>query len=294
MRSMKQLSTAKRVQVIGALVEGSSIASIVRLTGVSKTTILKLIADLGYACQDYHDAHVHSLNSKRIQCDEIWAFCHSKQKNVSPEHEGRFGYGDVWTWTAIDADSKLMVSWRVGDRDANSALRFMTDVADRLLNRVQLTTDGLKSYLFAVECAFGNDIDFAQLVKIYGPDRSTPTRYSPPALTAIEEKNRCGSPDPKHISTSFVERANLTIRMQNRRFTRLTNAFSKKFENHVHALALYFMFYNFVRIHKTLKVTPAMAAGVSATLWTMEDIAERIEVRRPAPGKRGPYKKRSV
>jgi IS1 family transposase len=273
---MNKLSTAERCQIISAFVEGSSVNSTCRMTGRSKHTVLKLLADIGAACQKFHDEKVRGLASKRVQCDELWAFCHCKQKNVSPEHEGRFGYGDVWTWTAIDADSKLMISWLVGLRDAGYAIRFMNDVADRLINRVQLTTDGLKSYLVAVEQAFGGDIDYAQLVKVYGPDRTTPTRYSPPALTAIETSIRTGNPDPRDISTSFVERSNLTVRMMSRRFTRLTNGFSKKVENMEHAVALTFTYYNFCRVHQTLRVTPAMEAGLTDHVWSVDELVELL------------------
>jgi IS1 family transposase len=274
---MNKLSTAERVQIIAAFVEGNSVNSTCRMTGRSKHTVLKLLCDIGEACQTLHDEKVRGLTAKRVQCDELWAFCHSKQKNVSPEHEGRFGFGDVWTWTAIDADSKLMISWLVGLRDAGYAINFMNDVADRLINRVQLTTDGLKSYLVAVEHAFGSDIDYAQLVKVYGPDRSSPIRYSPPSLAAIELNVRQGDPDPFHISTSFVERSNLTVRMMNRRFTRLTNGFSKKIENMKHAVSLTFTYYNFCRVHQTLRVTPAMEAGIADHVWEIEELVALLD-----------------
>jgi IS1 family transposase len=269
---MNKLSTAERCQVIAAFVEGNSVNSTCRLTGRSKHTVLKLLADMGEACQKFHDEKVRGLACKRVQCDELWAFCHSKQKNVSPEHEGQFGYGDVWTWTAMDSDTKLMISWLVGLRDAVYAVRFMRDVADRLINRIQLTTDGLRSYLIAVDYAFGDDIDYAQLVKIYGPDRSTPTRYSPPQLTAVELNVRKGDPDERHISTSHIERSNLTVRMMSRRFTRLTNGFSKKVENMKHAVALTFTYYNFCRVHQTLRVTPAMEAKIADHVWEIEEL----------------------
>jgi IS1 family transposase len=273
---MNKLSTAERCQIISAFVEGNSINSTCRMTGRSKHTVLKLLEDLGEACQRFHDEKVRGLTSKKVQCDELWAFCYSKQKNIPADKQGRFGYGDVWTWTAIDADSKLMISWLVGLRDAGYAIQFMTDVADRLLNRVQLTTDGLKSYLYAVDCAFGNDVDYAQLVKVYGPDRSTPTRYSPPKLTAIDVKPRIGNPEPRDISTSYVERSNLTVRMMSRRFTRLTNGFSKKVDNMKHAVAITFTFYNFCRIHKTLRVTPAMEAGLTDHVWEIEELVRLL------------------
>ena len=274
---MNRLSTADRVRVVSALVEGCSIRATVRMTGVAKNTIVKLLAELGTKCQEYHDEHVRGLTSKRIECDEIWSFVYSKQKNVPEEKQGRFGYGDVWTWTALDADSKLIVSWLVGQRDTNYAIAFMNDVADRLTNRVQLTTDGLKSYLVAVDHAFSGDVDFAQLVKIYGPDKTTATRYSPPALTSIEEKMVCGAPDARHVSTSYVERQNLTMRMSMRRFTRLTNAFSKKVENHEHNVALHFMHYNFCRVHQSLRVTPAMEAGLADHVWDVEELVALLD-----------------
>jgi len=269
---MNKLSTAERCQIISAFVEGNSINSTCRMTGRSKHTVLNLLEDLGEARQKFHDEKVRGLAAKKVQCDELWAFCYSKQKNIPAHKIGRFGYGDVWTWTAIDADSKLMISWLVGLRDINYAIQFMTDVADRLLNRVQLTTDGLKSYLYAVDCAFGEDIDFAQLVKVYGADRSTPTRYSPPKLTAIKTHARIGSPAPRDISTSYVERSNLTVRMMSRRFTRLTNGFSKKVENMKHAVAITFTFYNWCRVHQTLRVTPAMEAGLTDHVWEIEEL----------------------
>jgi IS1 family transposase len=247
------------------------------MTGVHKTTILKLLAKLGPACQKFHDERVRGLTCKRVQCDEVWAFCYAKQKNVPAEKLGRFGYGDVWTWTAIDADSKLMISWLVGMRETGYAVRFMNDVADRLANRVQLTTDGLKCYLIAVDNAFGNNIDFAQLVKVYGPDRTTATRYSPPMLTAIEMKPKNGNPNPDYISTSYIERSNLTLRMGMRRATRLTNGFSKKVENHAHMTAIYWTFYNFVRPHQTLKTTPAVKAGIADHRWTVAELIGLID-----------------
>lgn len=244
----------------------------VRLTGVRKTSILRLLERLGTACHKFHDDRVRGLTCSSIQCDEIWAFCYAKEKNVPEEKQGRFGYGDVWTWTAIDADTKLMVSWLVGQRDTNCAMQFMNDVADRIVNRVQLTTDGLKCYLVEVPYAFGSDIDFAQLVKVNGPHRSMPTRYSPPALTAIDQKVQNGNPDHRHVSNSYVERSNLTMRMQVRRFTRLTNGHPKKIANHEHMNALCFTYYNFGRKHMTLKKTPAMAAGLADHIWTVEEI----------------------
>ena len=252
--------------------------AISRVADVSINTVTKLLIDTGTACAKYHDATVRDLESKRIQCDEIWSFCYAKEKNVPEDKKGHKGYGDVYTWTAIDADSKLIVSWFVGKRDAESATPFMQDVAVRLKNRVQLTTDGHRAYLIAIENAFGSDVDFSQLVKLYGSNtEDSEIRYSPAKCTGTKKLVINGNPDPDHISTSYVERQNLTMRMSMRRFTRLTNGFSKKLQNHYHALSLYFMFYNFVRIHKTLKVTPAMAAGLTERLWSMEDIVALID-----------------
>ena len=269
---MNQLSTEKRGQIVAALVEGNSIRSIVRMTGASKNTIAKLLVELGAACSEYLNKALVNLNSKRIQCDEIWSFVGAKQKNVPAEKRGEFGIGDVWTWVAIDADSKLICSWLVGKRDIGSATEFMQDLAGRLKNRVQLTTDSHKPYLTAVPDGFGEDIDYAMLLKIYGTDPGSEKRYSPAVCTGCEKRPKIGDPDPKHISTSYIERQNLTMRMQMRRFTRLTNAFSKKIENHVASIALHYMHYNFVRIHQTLRVTPAMAAGISDHVWSIENV----------------------
>ena len=295
MPGMNKLPLAKRVQILSMLCEGSSMRSISRVVDVSINTVSKLLEDAGKACAAHHDAQVRGVAAKRVQCDEIWSFCYAKAKNVAEAKAAPDLAGDVWTWTALDADSKLIVSYLVGGRDAEYANALMLDVAERLTKRVQLTTDGHRPYLDAVEGAFGADIDYAVLQKIYGtaPDAKQ-GRYSPPVCTGARKHTVEGRPDKAHVSTSYVERQNLTMRMSMRRFTRLTNAFSKKFENHHHALALYFTFYNFVRIHKTLKVTPAMAAGVSDRLWSMDDIAALVEATAPAPGKRGPYKKRVV
>src|SRR3990167_1277551 len=252
---MNRLTTERRVQVVKALVEGNSINGIVRMTGVAKNTVLKLLADLGSACLEYQDATLRDLACRRIECDEIWEFCYAKEKNVPAEHKGEFGYGDVWTWTAIDADTKLVPAWFVGPRDAGSAHQFMQGLKDRLGNRVQLTTDGHKPYLEAVEDAFGSEIDYAQLVKIYGPAPDGQRRYSPLECISAEPHTIQGNPDAAHISTSYVERQNLTMRMSMRRFTRLTNGFSKKVENHMHAISLHFMYYNFARPHKTLSTS---------------------------------------
>jgi len=275
--SMNTLSTEKRCQVVAALVEGNSIRATVRMTGVSKGTVLKLLVDLGLVCDSYQRSVLVNLKCKRIQCDEIWSFCYAKQKNVPIAKRGQYGYGDVWTWTALDADSKLMVSWLVGERDAGYAMEFMSDVAKRLIMRVQLTTDGLKAYLIAVEDAFGCEIDYAQLVKIYGVSPEGEKRYSPAECLGCEKHAVTGFPDPKHISTSYVERQNLTMRMSMRRFTRLTNAFSKKVENLEAAVALHFMWYNFGRVHQTLRVTPAMEAGVSDHVWSVREIVALLE-----------------
>ena len=289
---MNRLSAQERSRLLQTLCEGMAIRAIVRVTGVSKNTIVRLLMDAGAVCQAYHDEHVRNLSSKRIQCDEIWSFCYAKAKNVASAKSAPARAGDVWTWTAIDADSKLAVSWLIGRRDAECANTFMRDVASRLSDRVQLTTDGLNSYLEAVEGAFGLDVDYAQLVKLYGPSPDGEKRYSPAQCIGIQQTTVRGKPDKAHISTSYVERQNLTMRMNMRRFTRLTNAFSKKVENHVHAVALHFMYYNFVRIHKTLRVTPAMAAGVTDRLWDMPDIVALLERREAAQSRRrGTYKK---
>lgn len=245
------------------------------MTGVAKNTVVKLLADLGHACAEYQDKALRNLTCKRIQCDEIWSFCYAKDKNVPTDKRGQFGYGDVWTWTALDAETKLIPCWRVGRRSAWDAQHFMHDLAARLANRVQLTTDGHNVYLTAVDLAFGIDIDYAMLVKLYGPDpREKEARYSPAQCIGAIPTVITGRPERKHISTSYVERQNLSMRMHMRRFTRLTNAFSKKVENHAHALAIYFMYYNFGRIHQTLRITPAMAAGISDHVWELREIVE--------------------
>lgn len=275
---MNKTSRERRIQVITALVEGNSIASTCRVVGVAKNTVLRLLADAGFACFDFQDREIHGLTSRRVQCDEIWAFAHAKAKNIPEERKGEFGIGDVWTWTAIDADSKLMISWMVGGRDAGTAGVFMDDVAARLANRVQLTTDGHKPYLEAVEGAFGAANDYAQFVKRYGEDPNPEKRYSPAFCTGADKRVIMGSPDNAHISTSYVERANLSIRMASRRFTRLTNAFSKKVENLEHSVSLYFMYYNYCRPHMALKgITPAMAAGLTDRVWTIGDIVDMID-----------------
>jgi len=262
-------------------VEGSSVRSTVRMTGISIPTVLKLLADIGPVCRQYHDEHVRGLKSRRVQCDEIWQFCYAKAKNVPADKKGTFGYGDVWTWVAIDADTKLVPSYMVGPRTPPMAYEFMKDVASRIVSHVQLTTDGLYWYVDAVDHAFGIDVDYAMLQKHYAGgvagERSAAVRYSPAKFTSATKEVIKGDPNPRHISTSFVERQNLTMRMSMRRFTRLTNAFSKKLENHEAQVALHFMHYNFVRIHQTLRVTPAMEAGISDHVWSLEEIVGLLD-----------------
>jgi IS1 family transposase len=277
MVSMNKLDNKRRASIIAALVEGNSIRATSRITVTSKNTVIKLLEDVGVACAGYQDEHLRGLSCRRLECDEIWSFCYAKKKNVSPEHEGIFGYGDVWTWVAIEADTKLVPCWHVGRRDANAAAEFISDLASRLKNRVMLTTDGFKPYLEAVEGAFGADIDYAMLIKLYGQDPQDETRYSPSKCIGSRSEVITGDPFPPMISTSMVERQNLTMRMSMRRFTRLTNAFSKKLENHMHAIALHYMYYNFVRIHQTLRCTPAMEAGVSKKLWSIADIVALLD-----------------
>jgi IS1 family transposase len=273
---MNRLTTDKRCQVVAALVEGTSINATCRMTGVAKHTVLKLLKDLGCAAASYHDSRVRNLRVRRLQCDEIWAFVGAKMKNTSAEKIEQ-GWGDVWTWTAIDADTKLIVSYTLGQRGAETAHQFMQDVASRLSTRIQLTTDGHRVYADAVEGAFGADIDYAMLVKIYGASNDSPeSRYSPATCIGCRTGVLAGDPDPNHISTSFVERQNLSMRMGMRRFTRLTNGFSKKLENHGHMVALYFMHYNFCRVHKTLRVTPAMEAGLTDHVWEIDELIHRL------------------
>ena len=274
---MNRLDNETRARVLSAIVEGVGINATCRMTGVAKNTVLKLLRDVGVACDKYHNEHVRNLKSKRVQCDEVWSFVYAKQKNV-PQNKRTFGIGDVWTWTALDADSKLMISYLMGLRDAGYAFELMQDVASRLSNRVQLTTDGFRPYLEAVENTFGTEIDYAQLVKIYGSEQLIgETRYSPAKCLGARQTTIMGNPDEDHISTSYIERSNLTLRLMNRRFTRLTLGFSKKIENHIHALSLFALHYNFCKIHKTLRVTPAMEAGLTNHVWKIEEIINLLE-----------------
>lgn len=272
---MNKLSIEKRTQILSCLVEGNSLRATARMCDVAFNTVLKFIPEIGEACDQYQDKVFRNLKCKMIQCDEIWSFCYSKAKNVPEDKRDTFGYGDVWTWVALDAETKLVPTFMVGNRDAKTAKIFMDDLAERLANRVQLTTDGYKVYLEAVENAFGGDIDYAMLVKLY-ESTQTETRYSPAKYEGSEKKRISGNPDPKKVSTSYVERQNLTMRMCMRRFTRLTNGFSKKIENHVYHLSLHYMYYNFCRVHKTLRVTPAMEAGIADHVWTLEEIVKLI------------------
>lgn len=269
---MNKLSQAQQEQVVAALVEGNSIRATVRMTGVAKNTIAKLLLEIGHVCYNYQDRTLRNLTSQRIQCDEIWSFCYAKEKNVPEELRGKFGYGDVWTWVAIDPDTKLVPSYMVGDRGATTAKAFMDDLASRLANRVQLTTDGHRVYLNAVEGAFGSNVDYAMLVKMYGTDTEAETRYSPAECIGCQTVGIMGRPNQKYISTSHVERQNLTMRMKMRRFTRLTNAFSKKIDNHVAAISLHYMHYNFCRVHQTLRVPPAMEAKVTDHVWSIGEL----------------------
>ncbi len=291
---MNKLPLEKRVQILAMLCEGSSMRSISRVSDVSINTVSKLLVDAGKACAAFHDEKVRGVKARRVQVDEIWSFTAAKQKNVATMKAPVERAGDTWTWTAIDAETKLLITWLVGGRDSDYAIAFMDDLRDRLANRVQLTSDGHRAYLEAVEGAFGGDVDYAQLVKLYGAaPEAFKGRYSPADCIGARKERIEGSPDPKHISTSFAERQNLTMRMQMRRFTRLTNGFSKKFENHMHMVALYTVWYNYVKQHKSLKgLSPAMASGLSDTLWSMIDLAEMVDAAQPKPGKRGPYKAR--
>jgi IS1 family transposase len=297
MVSMNRLTSAKRQAVIASLVEGNSIRATCRMTGVAKNTVMKLLSDVGLVCSVYQDHAMRDLGCERIQCDEIWTFVGAKQKHVTPERRAE-GWGDIWTWVALDADTKLVPSYRVGPRDLNEATAFMTDLAKRLRHRVQLTTDGLNAYLLAVEGAFNGEVDYAQLIKLYGNDsnpRRPERRYSPGVVLESIPTKVTGDPDPQQISTSYIERQNLTMRMSMRRYTRLTNGFSKKVQNHVAAVSLHFMHYNYVRRHQTIKTTPAVAAGVTDHVWTLQEVIDLLESAEQAvPLKRGPYKKRSA
>ena len=293
MPGMNKLPVAQRAQMLSMLCEGASMRSVSRLADVSINTVSKLLVDAGRFCAGYHDAKVRGVKEKRVQVDEIWSFTYAKQKNVAKAKSAPDGAGDTWTWTAIEADTKLIISHFVGGRDGDCAKWFMDDVAGRLATRVQLTSDGHKAYLEAVEGAFGADVDYAMLIKMYGAtSEAAKGRYSPAECIGAKKEPITGKPDPKHISTSYSERSNLTMRMHNRRFTRLTNAFSKKFENHAHMVAIWAVWYNWIRIHKTLRVTPAMAADLSKTLLTWEDILAVMDAEAPKPGPRGTYKKR--
>ena len=293
---MNKLSAAKRTKILSLLLEGMSMRAVSRIEDVSINTVTKLLVDAGHACAKYHDETVRDVPAARVQCDEIWSFCYAKAKNVLKAKAAPPGAGDVWTWTAIDSDSKMILSYEVGDRSGLTALEFMDDLRSRLAYRVQLTTDGHRVYLDAVEEAFGADVDYAQLIKLYGEPlegrKEGSRRYSPASCLGALEKRVTGQPDPKAVSTSHVERHNLTMRMGMRRFTRLTNAFSKKIENHLHMLSLYFVHYNFCRIHKSLRMAPAMASGISKTLRDVEWIVGLIDANAPKPKPRGPYKRR--
>ena len=276
---MNKLGAAKQVAVISALVEGCSVRSTSRLTGVAKGTILRLLAKVGRACAEFQETAIRNVPAKRVQIDEIWSFVGAKQKNVTEQNSARGAVGDVWTFVAIEAQTKLVLSWLVGSRDAGCATEFLQDVAGRISSRIQLTTDGHRMYLSAVEDAFGADIDYSMLHKIYSSDQSGEKRYSPAVCIGCQSETIVGAPDPKHVSTSYVERQNLTMRMNMRRFTRLTNAFSKKVENHAHSVALFYMHYNFCRVHQTLRVTPAMEAGIAEHVWSIDEIVALMNQR---------------
>jgi IS1 family transposase len=275
---MNRLSTEARARIIGMLCEGMSMRATARLTGVSVITVMKLLVDAGIAAQEFHDKTVRGLACKRVQVDEIWAFCYAKQAHLSPEHAGK-GYGDIWTWTAIDADTKIVVAWLTGTRKAHHAHEFVADLASRLTTRPQITSDGHSGYIDAIEAAFVGEVDYAQQIKIYSAESEGQRRYSPPVCTGTKKQIITGNPDWRHISTSYAERQNLNVRMHNRRFTRLTNAFSKKAENHAHAFALQTLHHNFARIHTTLRVTPAIEAGLTDHVWSLEEIVGVLERR---------------
>ncbi len=290
---VNKLSVKARAQMLSMLCEGASMRSVSRLADVSINTVAKLLIDAGKFCAAFHDDNVRGVSAKRIQCDEIWSYTYAKQKNVKTATDAPEWAGDTWTWTGIEADTKLIVSWLVGGRDGEYAMAFMDDLRSRLANRVQLTTDGHKAYLEAVEGAFGGDVDYAVLHKVYGASsESAKGRYSPAECVGTEKKRIEGDPDIKHVSTSYIERNNLTMRMHNRRFTRLTNAFSKKFESHVHMVAIWTVWYNWVRIHKTLRVSPAMESGLTNRLWNFEEIVAAMDIVAPKAGRPKTYKKR--
>jgi IS1 family transposase len=289
---MNRMDTKRRAAIVAALVEGVGIRSTCRMTGTSKGAVLKLIADLGPICARYMDEAFRDLPCKVLEVDEIWAFCFAKARNVPADKKGVFGFGDIWTFTAIDADTKLIPSFMVGSRDAGTATEFCQDLASRLAYRPQITSDGLKVYIGAFEDAFNGDLDYAMLQKIYAATPGGETRYSPAECTGVQKQVISGNPDAKRVSTSYVERANLSIRMGLRRYTRLTNGHSKKLENHCAALSIYFMYYNFARIHQTIRCSPAMAAGVDSHLWSIAEIVELLP--KPESKPRGPYKKRAT
>jgi IS1 family transposase len=289
---MNKLSRAMRSRIIHLLVEGNSMRSTSRIADVSINTVTKLLIEAGMACSEYQDQALRNLKLNRVQLDEIWAFSYCKQRNVPFAKRPPEDAGDIWTWVAIDAETKLIPSWRIGDRSGATAIEFVCDLSKRLANRVQITSDGHRAYLEAIEAGFGADVDYAQLVKLYGEVPHPAGRYSPAQIQGTKTFCCTGDPDPKHISTSYVERQNLTMRMSMRRFTRLTNGHSKKAENHAHMVSLHFMHYNFCRIHKSLRVTPAMAAGVTERLWEIEDIVDLLDAAEGEPKKRGPYKPR--
>jgi IS1 family transposase len=291
---MNKLSRAKRSQIIHLLVEGSSLRSATRIADVSINTVTKLLIDAGNICSEFQDRTFRNLTLNKIQLDEIWAFSYCKQRNVPLSKKAPDDAGDIWTWVAIDAETKLIPSWLVGDRSGETAIKFVCDLSKRLTNRVQITSDGHRAYLEAVEAGFGADVDYAQLIKLYGEVPEAQRRYSPAKIYGTKIYCCTGTPDPQHISTSYVERQNLTMRMSMRRFTRLTNGFSKKAENHAHMVSLHFMHYNFCRIHKSLRITPAMAAGVTERLWPIEDIVNLLDAAEGEPKKRGPYKPRRL
>jgi IS1 family transposase len=294
MFSMNRLSPEKRKAVVAALVEGNSLRATSRMTGVALNTITKLLVDLGTVCSVHQDRVMRDLPCQRVQADEIWSFCYAKERNVPADKKGQPGFGDVWTWVAMDSETKLVPTFHIGPRDLREATSFMADLAGRLKHRVQLTTDGHRPYLLAVEGAFQGDVDYAQLIKVYGSDRSNkPERRYSPAVCLDAIPNRVsGYPDPTHISTSHVERLNLTMRMSMRRFTRLTNAFSKKVENLAAAVSLHFMHYNFCRVHMSLNgQTPAMAAGVADHVWTLDELIGLLSEAESVPVKRGSYRK---